>query len=116
MAASYAYVTSTSTTATIDSDHLVTVEHGYLAPSVVATGIIEPISNKVELRSKASGIVEKLHVDVGDRVHAGQVLIELDRDQLLAQLHEAKAQSGSCKTPAPRGCGKRGWLPNRSWI
>ena len=35
--------------------------------------------------------VEKLHVDVGDHVSPGQILLELDRDQLLAQMREAEA-------------------------
>ena len=77
--------------AEIDESSLARVERGNLARSVVATGVVEPISNRVELRSRASGIVEKLHRDVGDRVRAGEALIELDREQLLAQLREAKA-------------------------
>jgi HlyD family secretion protein len=45
----------------------------------------------VEIKSKASGIVEKLYVDYGDRVKAGQVLAELDREQLEAAVREARA-------------------------
>jgi HlyD family secretion protein len=75
----------------INENSLVTVERGDLARSVVATGIIEPISNRIEIRSKASGIVRQIYVDVGDRVNEGQVLLELDRDQLLAQLRETEA-------------------------
>ncbi|MEJ2111396.1 MAG: biotin/lipoyl-binding protein, partial [Acidobacteriota bacterium] len=67
------------------------VERGDIARSVVATGEIEPISNRIEIRSKASGIVKQIYVDAGDRVVPGQVLVELDRDQLLAQLREAEA-------------------------
>ena len=40
---------------------------------------IEPIT-KVEVKSKASGIVKKLYVDYGDRVKKGQMLAELDRE------------------------------------
>lgn len=76
---------------TIDSSLLATVERGDIARSVVATGVVEPISNKIEIRSKASGIVKHLHVDVGDVVSEGQLLVELDRDQLEAQLREAEA-------------------------
>ena len=75
----------------IDPSLLATVERADIARSVVATGVVEPISNKIEIRSKASGIVKHLHVDVGDIVQAGEPLVELDRDQLEAQLREAEA-------------------------
>src|SRR5271155_1647356 len=55
----------------IDPSKLAKVERGDLAKSVVATGKIEPIT-KVEIKSKASGIVKKLYVDYGDRVKKGQ--------------------------------------------
>ena len=53
------------------------LERGDLAKSVVATGKVTPIT-KVEVKSKASGIVKKLLVDYGDRVKKGQVLFRLD--------------------------------------
>ena len=64
---------------------------GDLAKSVVATGKIEPIT-KVEVKSKASGIVKKLYVDYGDQVKKGQVLAELDRDEIQARVDQARAQ------------------------
>jgi HlyD family secretion protein len=76
---------------TIDISSLKKVERADIARSVVATGVVEPISNRIEIRSKASGIVKHVHVDVGDRMVPGQVLVELDRDQLQAQLREAEA-------------------------
>ena len=57
----------------LDQSKLAKVEKGDLAKSVVATGKIEAIT-KVEVKSKASGIVEKLFVDYGDTVKKGQVL------------------------------------------
>jgi HlyD family secretion protein len=74
----------------IDASRLVAVERGNLARSVVATGKIQPLA-KVEIKSKASGIVEKLYVHYGDRVKAGQTLAELDREQLEAAVREARA-------------------------
>jgi HlyD family secretion protein len=81
--------------APIDEKSLVSVLKEDIARSVVATGIIEPISNRIEIKSKASGIVRQLYVDVGDRVEPGQLLVELDRDQLLAQLRESEANLNS---------------------
>jgi HlyD family secretion protein len=74
----------------IDPSRLATVEKGDLARSVVATGKVQPLT-KVEIKSKASGIVERLHADYGDRVKEGQVLAELDKEQLEARVREAKA-------------------------
>jgi HlyD family secretion protein len=74
----------------IDPSKLAAVERGDLAKSVVATGKIEPLA-KVEVKSKASGIVQKIHADYGDRVKQGQVLVELDKEQLQAQVRAAEA-------------------------
>jgi len=74
----------------VDPSRLATVERGDLARSVVATGKIEPIS-KVEIKSKANGIIKELKVEIGDLVSVGQVLAELDKDNLEAQLREARA-------------------------
>jgi len=74
----------------IDPSKLGTVEKGDLAKSVVATGKVEPLS-KVEVKSKASGIVEKIYADYGDRVKQGQVLVELDKEQLRAQVRASQA-------------------------
>ena len=74
----------------IDPSKIAKVEKGDIAKSVVATGKIEPLT-KVEVKSKASGIVEKVLVDYGDHVKAGQVLVELDKEQLQAQVREASA-------------------------
>ena len=75
----------------IDPSKLAKVEKGDLAKSVVATGKVEPIT-KVEIKSKASGIVKKLYVDAGDRVKKGQLLAELDKEEIEARVAQAKAQ------------------------
>ena len=74
----------------IDASKLAKVEKGDLAKSVVATGKIQPVTN-VEVKSKASGIVQKLLVDYGDTVKKGQVLAELDKEQILAQVNQQRA-------------------------
>ncbi|HEX5080859.1 MAG TPA: efflux RND transporter periplasmic adaptor subunit [Blastocatellia bacterium] len=74
----------------IDSSRLAAVERGDIARSVVATGRIEPIT-KVEIKSKANGIIKELKVDVGDIVTPGQTLAELDKEDLAARVREAKA-------------------------
>ncbi len=74
----------------IPPEKIVTVERGPVARSVVARGKIEPLT-KVEVKSKANGIIQALLADVGDTVKEGQVLAELDKEDLAAQVREAKA-------------------------
>ena len=84
-------VIASSTGTKIDPSKLAKVEKGDLAKSVVATGKIEPIT-KVEIKSKASGIVKKLYVDYGDKVKKGQTLAELDKEEIQARVAQARAQ------------------------
>ena len=74
----------------IDPDKVAKVERIDLTRSVVATGKIQPV-RQVEIKSKASGIIQSLPVNFGDVVKQGQVLCELDRNDLLPRLNEAKA-------------------------
>ena len=84
------FVVMSRPTNEIDSSRLATVERGDIARSVVATGRIEPIT-KVEIKSKANGIIKELKVQVGDVVAPGQMLAELDKENLAARVREAKA-------------------------
>ena len=74
----------------IDPSRLVTVEQGTMVRSVVATGKVEPIT-KIEIKSKANGIIKALPVNVDSVVTEGTLLAELDKDQLLAQVRGAQA-------------------------
>jgi HlyD family secretion protein len=75
----------------IDPSKLAKAERGDIARSVVATGKIQPLA-KVEVKSKASGIVKQILVHYGDAVRRGQVLVELDKEELSARVREARAQ------------------------
>ena len=75
----------------IDPNKLGKVTRGDVARSVVATGKIQPIT-KVEVKSKASGIVEKLFVDINNVVKKGQQLAQLDRQEIEAQVEAQRAQ------------------------
>jgi multidrug efflux pump subunit AcrA (membrane-fusion protein) len=66
---------------TIPPEKLAKVESGSIARSVVATGKVEPLS-KVDIKSKASGLVKYLYVNAGDRVREGQLLVELEKDNV----------------------------------
>src|SRR5215467_2723507 len=84
------FVVMSRPTNEIAYSRLATAERGDIARSVVATGRIEPIT-KVEIKSKANGIIKELKVQVGDIVTPGQTLAELDKEDLAALLREAKA-------------------------
>jgi HlyD family secretion protein len=74
----------------IDPAKLVKAERIDLARSVVATGKIEPVT-KVEIKSKASGIIQNLPVNVGDSVHKGEVICKLDENNVLPQVRQFQA-------------------------
>jgi HlyD family secretion protein len=85
----------------IDPSKLAKVEKGDLAKSVVATGKIEPIT-KVEIKSKASGIVKKLYVDAGEKVKTGQLLAELDKEEIQARVSQSEAALQAAKANVQR--------------
>ena len=81
---------------TLDPNKLAKVTRGDVAKSVVATGKIQPIT-KVEVKSKASGIVEKLYVDINNVVKKGQQLAQLDQEEIQAQVAAQRAQLASAQ-------------------
>jgi HlyD family secretion protein len=92
-------VAATRGSVKFDPSRLGKVEKGDLAKSVVATGKIQPVTN-VEVKSKASGIVERLLVDYGDTVKKGQVLAQLDKEQILAQVNQQRASLQAAEAAA----------------
>lgn len=65
--------------------------------SVTATGTVEPVT-EVEVGTQVSGIIDKLYVDYNDEVKAGQVIAEMDRVTLQAELESAQSNLASAKT------------------
>lgn len=86
----YSFTVMSRPKTNIDPSRLAKAERGNIARSVVATGRIEPIA-KVEIKSKANGIIKELKVEAGDLVREGQILAELDKENLAARLREARA-------------------------
>ncbi|MGA9063129.1 MAG: efflux RND transporter periplasmic adaptor subunit [Terracidiphilus sp.] len=80
----------------IDPNRLAKVTRGDVARSVIATGKIQPIT-QVEVKSKASGIVEKLYADINDRVKKGEELAQLDQQEIEAQVEAQRAQLASAE-------------------
>ena len=65
--------------------------------SVTATGTVEPVT-EVEVGTQVSGIIDKLYVDYNDVVKAGQLIAEMDKVTLEAELQSSQADLASSKT------------------
>ena len=68
-----------------------------IASSVTATGTVEPVT-EVEVGTQVSGIIDKLYVDYNDEVKAGQVIAEMDKVTLQAELESAQSTLASAQT------------------
>jgi len=66
------------------------VTRGDLTITAEATGTVEPVRS-VEVKSKASGEILRLHVDVGDEVGSGALLAEVDPRDVRNRFEQAKA-------------------------
>lgn len=69
----------------------VAVQQGELIDQVTATGILQP-SGYVDVGAQVSGQLKVIHVEVGDRVEAGDLLAEIDPTVYLAQVDASRAQ------------------------
>lgn len=73
---------------------------GSISNTVTATGTVEPVK-QVSVGTQVSGVIKKIYVDYNSVVRKGQLLAELDKTPLLAQLASMKADlesSASAKT------------------
>ncbi|MBI5479092.1 MAG: efflux RND transporter periplasmic adaptor subunit [Deltaproteobacteria bacterium] len=75
--------------ANIDQKMIVAATRGDLEISVMELGKIEPLE-KVALKSKVAGQVEKVLVDEGDKVKKGQLLLYLDPNDFNRAVTRAK--------------------------
>lgn len=63
-----------------------------IGPTVLATGVIRPqVGAEVQVGSRVSGVLLRLHATVGDRVEQGQLLAELDPTEFEARLQQNEA-------------------------
>jgi HlyD family secretion protein len=92
-------VAARGNTTKFEPSQLAKADLGDIARSVVATGKVQPIT-KVEVKSKASGIVTRLDTDINEHVKMGQVLAQLDQQEILAQVAAQKAQLNAAESNA----------------
>jgi RND family efflux transporter MFP subunit len=70
--------------------NLVKAEKGVLNEKILITGALKP-KEQVDVTFKATGRVEKIHVHIGDSVKVGDLIAELEQDELRQQVNRAKA-------------------------
>lgn len=68
-----------------------------ISNTVTATGTVEPVT-EVEVGTQVSGIIDKLYADYNEVVKAGQLIAEMDRVNLKAELASSQAQLASSKS------------------
>lgn len=72
-----------------DDIKMVKVQRGDIVEKALAIGRIEP-EKEIAIKSKISGIVRRVYVEVGDKVQAGQPLLEIKPDPTPLEYAEAK--------------------------
>ncbi|HAJ57327.1 MAG TPA: efflux RND transporter periplasmic adaptor subunit [Candidatus Omnitrophica bacterium] len=69
-----------------------TVKKKDIGSSILATGTVRPvIGAEVKVGARISGKVEHLYANIGDRVEKGQVIAEIEKKDLEAQVAQAEA-------------------------
>ncbi len=68
-----------------------------ISNSVTATGTVEPVI-KVDVGTQVSGIIDKIYVDYNSVVTKGQLIAEMDKVNLQAELLSKEADLASSKT------------------
>lgn len=76
--------------------HYITVpaKLGTLAETVTATGTLSPVDS-VDVGAEVTGTLTRVLVDVNDHVEQGQVIAEIDPEQLSSRVQESRAQLAS---------------------
>jgi len=69
---------------------VVAAQRQTLAISAEAAGVLEPVTT-VDVKSKASGEIIRVPVETGDRVEAGQLLVQVERTEAQQSLAQAQA-------------------------
>lgn len=71
--------------------------YGTISLAVTATGTIQPVDT-VAVGSQVSGTITKVYVDFNSTVKKGQLLAQLDRSLLLAQVQQVTANLAQAKS------------------
>lgn len=79
------------------------VERGAVRQVLEQTGIVKPqVGAIVKIGARATGVIERMLVKVGDRVAAGQLVAQIDNREIRSQLAEAQARYQARKAELSR--------------
>ena len=81
----------TARAATAGQYTVATAQRGDFEDTVTATGILQP-REYVDVGTQVSGQLKKLHVEIGSRVKAGQLIAEIDPTVYLSRVEANQAQ------------------------
>lgn len=79
---------STEASFALETGH---IEKGTISNTITATGTLEAITT-VEVGTQVSGVIEKIYVDYNSQVTKGQLLAQLDKTPLQAQVDQSQSQ------------------------
>jgi multidrug efflux system membrane fusion protein len=75
---------------------------GPAAPAIASTGRIET-RDEMRLSFKVGGVIRRLAVEAGDRVHKGERLAQIELTEIAAQVAQAREQAAKAKRDMERG-------------
>ena len=89
-------------TAVLPAASVASVTRGSIASDLKVAGQFTPYQ-EVDLHAKVSGYIRRINVDIGDRVHTGQILATLEVPELNAQVAGAQAEVRHSESEILRG-------------
>ena len=72
-----------------NSTQVFTLKEGTLNTSMSIPGVLQPYQT-VDLYAKVNGFIKTMNVDIGSRVHRGQLLMTLDAPEMMAALKQSQ--------------------------
>ncbi|MCI4625226.1 MAG: efflux RND transporter periplasmic adaptor subunit [Candidatus Magnetoovum sp. WYHC-5] len=92
----YKHVTKKPTIEVLDT---ASVKRADLNDVIVVTGIVKPrVGAQVKIGTRATGVIDKMYVQVGDNVKKGQLIAKIDRREIESQVEELEAALNKAKT------------------
>jgi multidrug efflux pump subunit AcrA (membrane-fusion protein) len=73
-------------------DEVTTIVPGPITRAIVARAAVVPVNGVSKIRTRIDGMVTRVHVREGDKVRAGQVLAELEAEELTSRVERARAE------------------------
>ncbi|MGE5180856.1 MAG: efflux RND transporter periplasmic adaptor subunit, partial [Acidobacteriota bacterium] len=83
------------------------------AQALVLPGVAKPLQ-ETKIYARVQGYVRKWHVDIGDKVQEGQLLVDIETPEIDAQLAQARAQLAQAKAAVKQAVAQRDYSKQSS--